>query len=381
MAFDLFAAVNRVWTPGTISRVAGLIGETPANTEKAAQATVASLAGLACNRAATPTGSDHILSLISPGKLDHGISTGFGSLLDMENGVSKISETGTGLVRGLLGTNTSAVAGTIAAASGVKASSASYLMNLLAPLVYGTLGKEAYAQGLTGAGLSSLLASHRDVIQRYAPAGLANALGVNSMSNLCGTPVPMERPVPVPIPERHGNSRWLWALPLVLLAVAIPTYRSCSSPTMASVTLPCGTVLMVHPGSFTQNLATFLLKGSDSELPKQIVFDHLNFDTASAQLNEDSTPTVRDLTAIMKCYPNLQIQLEGYTDSVGDPATNKTLSLNRATTVKNMLVAGGIDDSRISVDGWGEEKPIASNDTEEGRSRNRRTELVVQKIK
>jgi outer membrane protein OmpA-like peptidoglycan-associated protein len=46
-----------------------------------------------------------------------------------------------------------------------------------------------------------------------------------------------------------------------------------------------------------------------------------------------------------------------------------------------MLVAGGIDDSRISVDGWGEEKPIASNDTEEGRSRNRRTELVVQKIK
>ena len=185
----------------------------------------------------------------------------------------------------------------------------------------------------------------------------------------------------MPIPEPRGNSRWLWALPLVLLAVAIPTYRSCSSPTMASVTLPCGTVLMVHPGSFTQNLATFLLKGSDSELPKRIVFDHLNFDTASAQLNEDSNPTVRDLTAIMKCYPNLQIQLEGHTDSMGDPAANKTLSLNRATTVKNMLVAGGIDDSRISVDGWGEEKPIASNDTEEGRSRNRRTELVVQKIK
>ncbi len=381
MAFDLFAEVNRVWTPGAISRVAGLIGETPANTEKAAQATVASLAGLACNRAATPTGADNILNLISERKLDHGISTGFGSLLDLENGVSKISDTGSGLVRGLLGTNVPAVAGTIAAASGIKASSASYLMSLLAPLVYGILGKEAQARGLTGAGLSSLLASHRDLILRYAPAGLASALGVNSMSNLCGSPVPMERPVAMPIPEPRGNSRWLWALPVVLLAIAIPTYRSCSSPTMASVTLPCGTVLTVHPGSFTQNLATFLLKGSDSELPKRIVFDYLNFDTASAQLNADSNPTVRDLTAIMKCYPGLQVQLEGHTDSTGDPVANKTLSLNRATTVKNMLVSGGIEDSRISVDGWGEEKPIASNDTEEGRARNRRTELVVQKIK
>jgi outer membrane protein OmpA-like peptidoglycan-associated protein len=188
--------------------------------------------------------------------------------------------------------------------------------------------------------------------------------------------------VEMPVVEPSRNLRWLWALPLVVLAIAIPTYRSCSTtPALASVRLPCGTVLTVQPGSFTQTLATFLQAGSDADLPKRIVFDHLNFDTDSSQLTQASYPTVRDLSAILKCYPNLQIQLEGHTDSTGDPSANKTLSLNRATTVKNMLVSSGVDDARISVIGWGEERPIASNDAEEGRARNRRTELVVKKIK
>ncbi len=380
MALDLFEVMGRVCTPGVISDVAGLIGESPANTEKAAQATVASLAGLACNRAATTTGSSIILSLCSASKLDHGISTGFASLLKSEGGFARIAETGAGLLRPLLGPHTAGVASAIASASGIKDSAASTLLNLLAPLVFGTLGKEAQLLGLSGARLSNLLSSHRDAIQRLAPAGLAPALGVDEMSNLCGAPAPMAVEMPVVEPSR--NLRWLWALPLVVLAIAIPTYRSCSTtPALASVRLPCGTVLTVQPGSFTQTLATFLQAGSDADLPKRIVFDHLNFDTDSSQLTQASYPTVRDLSAILKCYPNLQIQLEGHTDSTGDPSANKTLSLNRATTVKNMLVSSGVDDARISVIGWGEERPIASNDAEEGRARNRRTELVVKKIK
>lgn len=381
MAFDLFEGMSRVWTSGVISEVARLIGESPANTEKAGQATIASLAGLACNRAATTTGSNNILSLISASKLDHGISTTFGSLVKSGGGIAKITETGAGLLRPLLGSSTAGVASAIASASGIKDSSASYLLNLLAPLVFGMLGTEVQSSGLSATGLSSLLSSHRDTIQRFAPAGLAAALGVDKMSNLCGAPAPVERPVALPVVEPRGNLRWLWALPLLLLALAIPVYRSCSAPTLATLKLPCGTVLTVEPGSFTHTLATFLLVSSDANLPKRIVFDHLNFDTGSSQLKEDSKTTVRDLTQILKCYPDLQIQLEGYTDSVGDPASNKELSLNRATAVKNMLVNAGIDGARISVDGWGEEKPIASNDTEEGRARNRRTELVVQKTK
>jgi outer membrane protein OmpA-like peptidoglycan-associated protein len=71
--------------------------------------------------------------------------------------------------------------------------------------------------------------------------------------------------------------------------------------------------------------------------------------------------------------------LEGHTDNTGDPAANKQLSLDRASAIKDLLVQGGVESSRISTDGWGPEKPIASNETDEGRAKNRRTELIVTK--
>jgi len=79
----------------------------------------------------------------------------------------------------------------------------------------------------------------------------------------------------------------------------------------------------------------------------------------------------------MKCYPTMKVRLEGHTDSTGDPAANKQLSLDRANAISALLTQGGVDPERIQTDGWGDEKPIASNDTEEGRARNRRTELIV----
>jgi hypothetical protein len=75
------------------------------------------------------------------------------------------------------------------------------------------------------------------------------------------------------------------------------------SPKMASIALPCGTVLSTEEGFFTYNRANFLVKGSDSELPKRFVFDHLNFDSATTRLTPDSNQTVADTIAILKCCP------------------------------------------------------------------------------
>jgi general secretion pathway protein A len=76
--------------------------------------------------------------------------------------------------------------------------------------------------------------------------------------------------------------------------------------------------------------------------------------------------------ALMKSQPNIAAVIEGHTDSVGDPAYNKLISENRAAAVKNFLVGQGIAISRLSVAGFGSEKPIESNDTPQGRSKNRR---------
>jgi len=133
----------------------------------------------------------------------------------------------------------------------------------------------------------------------------------------------------------------------------------------------------VQEGMFTYNVAHFMMSGASTDLPKRFVFDHLNFDSSTTNLTPDSNQTVTDLVSIMKCYPNSNVQLEGHTDSTGDPDANKKLSVDRAEAVKGMMVAAGIDPNRISTAGWGQEKPIASNDTEDGKLKNRRTELIV----
>jgi outer membrane protein OmpA-like peptidoglycan-associated protein len=114
-------------------------------------------------------------------------------------------------------------------------------------------------------------------------------------------------------------------------------------------------------------------------VPKRFVFDNLNFETGTTQLTPESVPTVTALSAILKAYPSATFTLEVHTDSTGDPAANKKLSQDRADAIKAGLVQGGIAETRLNTAGFGAEKPVASNDTEDGRAKNRRTELVVEK--
>jgi outer membrane protein OmpA-like peptidoglycan-associated protein len=86
---------------------------------------------------------------------------------------------------------------------------------------------------------------------------------------------------------------------------------------------------------------------------------------------------VTNLSRILNAYPTAQVQLSGHTDNTGTPDANQNLSLNRANAVKQMLVDGGIAADRIATIGYGQDRPIASNDAEEGRAKNRRLELTV----
>ncbi len=70
--------------------------------------------------------------------------------------------------------------------------------------------------------------------------------------------------------------------------------------------------------------------------------------------------------------------MEGYTDNVGDPAANRNLSEQRAAAVVGALTGAGIDASRLKAVGFGQDKPVADNNSEEGRAKNRRVELVKQ---
>jgi OOP family OmpA-OmpF porin len=97
-------------------------------------------------------------------------------------------------------------------------------------------------------------------------------------------------------------------------------------------------------------------------------------------LKTESYPALMEAAQIMKDNPDIQVELQGHTDSLGSDAFNQKLSEKRAYAVMNWLVQfGGIDAKRITAKGYGESKPITSNDTDEGRQLNRRTDFVILK--
>jgi OOP family OmpA-OmpF porin len=103
---------------------------------------------------------------------------------------------------------------------------------------------------------------------------------------------------------------------------------------------------------------------------------YINFDTNKATIKPESANIIDQIVALMKSQADLKLSIEGHTDSQGTPENNKTLSLNRAKAVIKAVSEGGISASRMSAVGWGQEKPVADNRTEEGRAKNRRVEIV-----
>jgi outer membrane protein OmpA-like peptidoglycan-associated protein len=102
----------------------------------------------------------------------------------------------------------------------------------------------------------------------------------------------------------------------------------------------------------------------------------IHFATNEATILPDSRPLIDQIVALLRKRPTLKLGVEGHTDSTGTPAANKTLSEARAKSVVAALTAGGIAGNRLIPAGFGQEKPVADNRTEEGRAKNRRVELV-----
>ncbi len=100
------------------------------------------------------------------------------------------------------------------------------------------------------------------------------------------------------------------------------------------------------------------------------------FDTGSARIRPESTPTLAEITRMLEEHPDLRLRIEGHTDATGAAATNQALSERRAAAVRDHLVRQGIAAGRLEAVGEGQERPVADNGTPEGRQQNRRVELV-----
>lgn len=127
-----------------------------------------------------------------------------------------------------------------------------------------------------------------------------------------------------------------------------------------------------NDSSFQLNIPLQPIEKGASLILKNIFFDNNKF-----TLKPGSEIELDQLVQLMFDNINLKVEIDGHTDNVGNKADNITLSLNRANAVLNYIASKGISKTRLTAKGFGDTKPIESNDTEEGKSHNRRTEINV----
>lgn len=112
---------------------------------------------------------------------------------------------------------------------------------------------------------------------------------------------------------------------------------------------------------------------------EQVLNLHILFELGSYNVDAQSKINIENFATFLKNSPAYNVEIIGHTDNIGREASNKALSQKRAEAVRDMIVAHGVDATRIEAIGMGEESPVASNETPEGRAQNRRIEAILLK--
>ena len=115
---------------------------------------------------------------------------------------------------------------------------------------------------------------------------------------------------------------------------------------------------------------------ADNQLMLNIPSD-ISFAVGRSDIQSNFAPVLDQFAASLRNNPNTDVRIVGHTDSTGSDAINNPLSMDRAASTRSYLAGRGVDSRRIMIEGMGERYPIASNDTNEGRARNRRVEIFV----
>lgn len=125
------------------------------------------------------------------------------------------------------------------------------------------------------------------------------------------------------------------------------------------------------PGKFTSELTIQV------EPAKVYTLENVFFDTGLSTLKPESYKALNDLVEVMKLKSTLVIEIDGHTDNTGTSEINQKLSQDRADAVKSYLIKKGIAASRVTAKGFGDTMPVADNSTDEGKAKNRRTEVKI----
>ena len=412
MASSMMDAILGMVTPEMKQALASRLGEAPQAVQGGlGTATAATLGGLA-NKA----GDSGFLSQIT-GLLGGGTGQSLlGSLSSIASGgpTGATSELINKFLPMVFGSQQNQVVNAISQQAGLSSASGLGLLKMAVPLVLAYFTKLHNAGSLSASSLGSMLRTEAPQLQSYLPSGLLSSTSstLGSAASRAETVVRSGVATATPRPRWLVPAAILGALLLAWLVIRSMSPRqpvqtaanvtnevantatnamSSAANTatsawaalgdMMKVKLPDGQEISVPSLGVEKKLVTYLNSNpTNGDNKSWFEFDRLLFDTGQASLQPASQEQLGNIAAILKAYPQVKVKIGGYTDNTGDPSANQQLSQQRADTVMAQLVTLGVDPSRMSSQGYGQDNPVADNSTEEGRQKNRRIALEVVQV-
>jgi len=411
MSFNLLNTVKGLFTNDLISNAASSLGESEGGIQKALSGAIPSILTGLLGKAGSREGAGGILDLArqAAGK----------SILNNLNGFfagdnSNLLGTGAEMLKAVLGDKAGGVASLVSNFAGVKHSSASTILSMVAPVALSVLGKHTNENNLDTGGLMSFLSDQKGSIMNALPAGLstiASLVGIGATGNAVSSAT--DRATETIHKAAHyaeeapaqtgGGLKFLLPLLLAVFAVALGIYffNGCGGQTkdiaatvdtaaekigdktdsaittvvnttreLFKVKLPNDTVIDAYKGGIEDKLVAFLKTdykklGEDSLKKTWFDFDNLNFETGSAKITAESQVQVNNLAAILHAFPAVTLKIGGYTDKVGDEAVNKKLSDARAKSVQAALSKEGVGKQIASAEGYGSAFAVYAADAPE----------------
>jgi outer membrane protein OmpA-like peptidoglycan-associated protein len=402
MAGSMLDSILALVTPEMKQSLAARLGESP-QTVQTGLGTAAAAALAGCARKAGDTSFlGRIINMASDasgqnlmGNLSSLASSGpSGATADLVNGFLPI----------VFGGKLDKVSGLLSQEAGVSSSSMSGLLQMAVPLIIGFLGKLNSSGSLSLGSLAGMLRSEVPNLEKYVPANLFSARGQTASraaSDVAGGPGLKKSALWSVLLGVFGAILLSWLAYRALNTGNVAPQSTMSTATQAlgnaastaghaansawaalgelfKVKLPDGTELDVPRLGVENKLILFIQDPAPSANTETwFDFDRLLFDTGQATLQPASQEQLHNIALILKAYPNVNIRIGGYTDNSGDAGPNMQLSQARAESVMASLVALGVDPTRMTAKGYGEDHPVADNSGEEGRQKNRRISMRV----
>ncbi len=435
MSNNLLDVLKEYVTPSLIAKASTTLGESDTAVAKAIGAILPTIMAGLSEKSTDNNGISSIFNLIADPKNN---GTALNNLPGLVGGGNLAhndpKDMGGNFLGAIFGDKMGNVISLIASFAGIKNASASALMGLGGPLVMSVLGKKVADEGLGVTSFSSMLSDHKERFAAAAPVGLPAALSATNFSATQNNPSTSKNTASADKHTEENDSLlgkiWPWLLGALLLLSAWYIFRGCNKKTDTQAVV-IDTTANTTPTDNASNIADSLVNAGNANLdttttvvdnvvatlgdffkrklstgielniPQNGVenklitfiedktknvdkttwfsFDRLKFETGKAILKPESKEQLQNIAELLKAYPQVELKLGGYSDSIGNKAANLKLSAQRANSVLDQLVQMGIDTKRLAAEGYGDQFPVADNATAEGREKNRRIDVRVTK--